>query len=188
MAEQLYSVIFKGQVEAGKSVQDVQRALASSFNIDSDKLTLMFSQRTVIVKKNLSSELAAKYIEAFSRVGAIAELRPQGETTVATDTSFIATQPNNLTPQAPLTESHLSAAPIVATRPPPIRRAPPAADDTLGSALLFVLRLIIGLIISAAIASGLFFALAWFLGVLDFFPAAIQQFPLWVMERIGLRQ
>jgi hypothetical protein len=79
MAEQLYRVIFEGEILEGNQVQEVKRALAKLYAIREDKVERFFSGKRLAVKKDVDYETAMKYVKAFERAGAVCgveELEP----------------------------------------------------------------------------------------------------------------
>lgn len=78
MSQELYKVVFKGEVAPDKSVAEVKQALASLMQARVFQLETLFSGQPIVVKKNLSHDIALKYVMAFQDIGAVAELKPQG--------------------------------------------------------------------------------------------------------------
>jgi hypothetical protein len=71
MAEQLYRVIFEGEILEGSQVQEVKRALAKLYNKREDQVEHYFSGKRLTVKKDVDYETAMKYVKAFERAGAV---------------------------------------------------------------------------------------------------------------------
>ena len=74
MAEQLYKVIFEGEILEGSQVQEVKRALAKLYNKREDQVEHYFSGKRLTVKKNADHETAMKYVKAFERAGAVCKV------------------------------------------------------------------------------------------------------------------
>ena len=74
MAEQLYKVIFEGEVLEGSQVQEVKRALAKLYNKREDQVEHYFSGKRLTVKKDADYETAMKYVKAFERAGAVCKV------------------------------------------------------------------------------------------------------------------
>jgi len=71
MAEQLYRVIFQGEILEGSQVQEVKRALAKLYNKREDQVERYFSGKRLTVKKDVDYETALKYVKAYERAGAV---------------------------------------------------------------------------------------------------------------------
>jgi len=79
MEEQLYRVIFEGEILEGSQVQEVKRALAKLYNKREDQVERFFSGKRLTVKKDVDYETAIKYVKAYERAGAVCrveELEP----------------------------------------------------------------------------------------------------------------
>ena len=74
MEEQLYRVIFEGEILEGSQVQEVKRALAKLYNKREDQVEHYFSGKRLTVKKNADHETAMKYVKAFERAGAVCKV------------------------------------------------------------------------------------------------------------------
>jgi glutaredoxin len=74
MAEQLYRVIFEGEILEGSQVQEVKRALAKLYNKTEDQVGHYFSGKRLTVKKDADYETAMKYVKAFERAGAVCRM------------------------------------------------------------------------------------------------------------------
>ena len=71
MEEQLYRVIFEGEILEGSQVQEVKRALAKLYNKTEDQVEHYFSGKRLTVKKDVDYETAMKYVKAYERAGAV---------------------------------------------------------------------------------------------------------------------
>ena len=75
MSEQHFEVVFRGDVEPGKSVMDVKEGLAKLFKADPARIEQMFSGKPVVIKGNLDEETALHYQSSLQKVGAVVEIR-----------------------------------------------------------------------------------------------------------------
>lgn len=81
MAEELYNVVFKGELVRSFALAEVKKNLAKLFKVDGPKLDALFSGRPVVLKKNVNFEGASKYRVAIKKAGARVDLQPvQGAT------------------------------------------------------------------------------------------------------------
>ena len=71
MEEQLYKVVFEGEILVGSQVQEVKRALAKLYNKTEDQVEHYFSGKRLTVKKDVNYETAMKYVKAYERAGAV---------------------------------------------------------------------------------------------------------------------
>ena len=71
VAEQLYRVVFEGEILEGSQVQEVKRALAKLYNKTEDQVEHYFSGKRLTVKKDVDYETAMKYVKAYERAGAV---------------------------------------------------------------------------------------------------------------------
>lgn len=76
MSEQLFEVVFRGDVEPGQSVVTVKEGLAKLFNAEASRIDQMFSGKPVVIKANLDEETARHYQSSLKKVGALADIRP----------------------------------------------------------------------------------------------------------------
>lgn len=66
-----FEVVFNGEIAGKKSLHDVKEQMGAMFQLDPVKLEALFSGRPVVVKKNLSREMADKYKLAIGKAGGI---------------------------------------------------------------------------------------------------------------------
>lgn len=83
MSENLFSIIFKGELHAGHDAQRVQDNLCQRFKLPREKVQRLFNGEPVVIKKGLTHAQALKYVEAFESAGAKVLLRSEKKTTVA---------------------------------------------------------------------------------------------------------
>lgn len=76
MSEQLFEVVFRGDVEPGQSVVNVKEGLAKLFNAEASRIDQMFSGKPVVIKANLDEDTAHHYQSSLKKVGAIVDIRP----------------------------------------------------------------------------------------------------------------
>ncbi len=74
MAEQLYRVIFEGEILEGSQVQEVKRALAKMYKKREDQVERYFSGKRLTVKKDVDYETAMKFVKAYERAGAVCKV------------------------------------------------------------------------------------------------------------------
>ena len=65
-----FEVIFRGDVELGRSVLEVKEGLAKLFNAEASRIDQMFSGKPVVIKANLNEETALRYQASLKTVGA----------------------------------------------------------------------------------------------------------------------
>jgi len=85
MNEPLYEVIFCGQIQEGTDRDAVKARIAKMFKANEATIEMLFSGRRIVVKKNLSAEVADKYSIAFTKAGAICELTLMSADTAPAD-------------------------------------------------------------------------------------------------------
>lgn len=122
MAETRYDVIFRGEIAAGHTVEDVKEKLAALYKGDHAKIETMFGGKTVVIKRNLDHQKALEMQAMLkARSGAICELLPI--TPAAPDPAETAPQ----TPTKPTVRFSQPSAPIETPTPPrqePARHEP----------------------------------------------------------------
>lgn len=75
MSDELYEVAFSGQVSDAADMDNVKARVGKMFNADDAKIAQLFSGRRVVIKKNIDQATANKYQGAFTKAGAIAEVK-----------------------------------------------------------------------------------------------------------------
>ena len=183
MEEKLYKIVFSGAVATGKSTQEVKQSLAQLMAADLAQVETLFSGRAIVIKKNLSFEVALRYADAFNEAGAIAEVKPHDDedmgmpaaaeyasstvaaTHAASLSSAVAT---NINPASPST-AHSE----------PLASVEPEEDEVYGNplvnAIVFILKLVFTLLFSGiimAVIAGLIF---WLIAGFDFAGIDIEQ-------------
>ena len=75
MSDSLFEVAFSGEIRAGENAEDVRARVGKIFNADEKKLAHLFSGKSVVIKKNIDQQRAAKYKAALNKAGAECEIR-----------------------------------------------------------------------------------------------------------------
>jgi|GEM_PF-1777955 len=70
-----YTIYFSGQAIEGFSIAQVKQNLAKIFKLDNTKIARLFTNKPVIIKKNLSAEQAKKYQTALLKAGAKIQIK-----------------------------------------------------------------------------------------------------------------
>jgi hypothetical protein len=117
MADELFNVIFRGEVLAGRNPAEVKARFAQLFKMDAAKAEGFFSGKPVVLKPNCDRATADKFKAVLEQAGAGVEIRAVAPAAQAA--------PSPATPQA---------APPVAPRPQPAPAAPPAQQSAVQSA------------------------------------------------------
>ncbi len=76
MAENLYTVFFKGEISKGATPDEVQKKLASILRIDQSRIAQAFKGQA-LVKKDLPRDKALKLVTAFESTGALCQIEVQ---------------------------------------------------------------------------------------------------------------
>ena len=66
-----YNLIFQGEIIAGASLEEVKANVARLFKADAAKTAALFSGKTIIIKRNLDSDSARKYLAILKKAGAV---------------------------------------------------------------------------------------------------------------------
>lgn len=97
MSDDLFEVAFSGEIIEGENAEDVRARVGKIFNADETKLTHLFSGKTIVIKKNIDQQTAAKYEAALNKAGAECEIRSmnpvQPAARVAADSETAVTNP-----------------------------------------------------------------------------------------------
>ncbi len=75
MSDELYEVVFSGQIKSGADLDKVKANVAAIFKADAAKLTHLFSGKRVIIKKNIDQAMAEKYQVTLDKAGAVCEVK-----------------------------------------------------------------------------------------------------------------
>lgn len=71
--DNLYKVVFRGDVAPGHSLMDVRVRLQELFRLDDQGINKLFVGRPIAIKKNLDEATARKWCEVLAKAGAVAE-------------------------------------------------------------------------------------------------------------------
>ncbi len=74
MADELYNIVFKGELVRSFDLAVVKKNIGQLFKMDGAKLEALFSGKTIILKRNLNFETATKYRVAIKKAGARVDL------------------------------------------------------------------------------------------------------------------
>jgi hypothetical protein len=66
-----YNLVFQGQILNGASLEEVKTRVAELFKADAKKTAVLFSGKPIVIKKNLDTDTAQKYLNAFKKAGAV---------------------------------------------------------------------------------------------------------------------
>ncbi len=69
-------LVFFGELIEGFGIDEVRRNLAQSFKLGDEQLDRMFGGHAVVLKRNLGSDEAARYVAHLAGLGARAQMRP----------------------------------------------------------------------------------------------------------------
>ena len=72
-----YEVAFSGELAAGVPIEQVQTNLAKIFNLDAQRVMLLFTGRRIVLRSNLSQADADKYQKVLYHAGALVEVCEQ---------------------------------------------------------------------------------------------------------------
>lgn len=109
MADDLFNIVFKGELVRSFEIDTVKKNLGQLFKIDGAKVDALFSGRDVVLKRNLNFENANKYRVAIKKAGARVDVEP-----VSNDVA-----PEAAKPAATAPESQKPAKPSPAPNPAP---------------------------------------------------------------------
>lgn len=84
MSEELYEVVFFGEIVEGAELDQVKAKVAAMFKADAAKLAQLFSGKRVVIKKNIDQATANKYQSALKNAGAKCEVKSLVDTVADT--------------------------------------------------------------------------------------------------------
>lgn len=84
MSDATYMVVFRGELAEGAELAQVKESLEQLCKLTRDKVEQLFSLPAVVLKKNLSHELAHSFKQQLEKIGVITEVKAMAETTVVT--------------------------------------------------------------------------------------------------------
>ena len=111
MTSGTYMLVFRGQLVDGFTSEQAKDNLRELFKISQEKAEQLFSLSSVVVKKNLSQELAESFRQRLQQLGMLTEIQPMEQATVLET--------------APLTVAEDEAT----VAPPPVAAAPVATAE-----------------------------------------------------------
>src|SRR5512143_3667428 len=65
-----YHVVFSGDVQRGKNVEEVKRTIAALLRLTVDRTDALFSGRKLILKRTATLEQAEAFVRVFANAGA----------------------------------------------------------------------------------------------------------------------
>ena len=75
MTNQRYDIYFSGRLIAGEAESDVRERLTRRLRIDGQQVAQLFASGTVVVKRNVDLDTAARYRVLFRDAGAIIDIK-----------------------------------------------------------------------------------------------------------------
>ncbi len=99
-----YNLIFQGEIIAGASLEEVKANVARLFKADAAKTAALFSGKTIIIKRNLDSDSARKYLAILKKAGAVVKV-VKIETQVSPGTVEQKTEPDQSREATPVPPS-----------------------------------------------------------------------------------
>jgi len=75
MGEELFEVVFCGEIGEGRDLAEVRAKVGALFKADEARLAHLFSGKRVVIKKNIDQATAEKYKTALNRAGALCEIK-----------------------------------------------------------------------------------------------------------------
>ena len=74
MSEELFDLVFSGQLAPGAELAQAKKNIQTLFRIDESKVEILFSGKTVTLKKSLTLDVGTKYRVAMKKAGVQANL------------------------------------------------------------------------------------------------------------------
>lgn len=75
MSEQRFELCFRGEISDGRDLCEVKKHLGAIFKLSPAQVEPLFGGGEIVLKRGLEQRQAAEYERAFSRAGAVCELR-----------------------------------------------------------------------------------------------------------------
>ncbi|HSC75392.1 MAG TPA: hypothetical protein VLB90_04045 [Pseudomonadales bacterium] len=126
MSDQLFNVVFRGDIVAGHNLAEVKARFAQLFKTDLAKVENFFAGRPVVLKANCDRATGDKFRTVLEQAGAIVEIRPVAPPAAAP--APIPAAASTAPPPAPAapkpTAPAAAPAPVSAPRPAPVAAAP----------------------------------------------------------------
>ena len=76
MTEELFRVVFGGEVEEGKDPEAVKRAMKEKFKLAPAVIERMMAGRPIVVKNNVPSDVARRYQFKIEMIGGVCYVEP----------------------------------------------------------------------------------------------------------------
>lgn len=132
MADELFNVIFRGDVLPGQNLAEVKARFAQLFKMDVAKAEGFFSGKPVVLKPNCDRATADKFKAVLEQAGAMVEIRAvaPAQPVAAPPTSKPASVPAAPAPTASTPTVSTPAASAVAATPAPVSAATAATTAT----------------------------------------------------------
>lgn len=135
MADEKYNLVFRGELVPGADLAQVKQNLARLFKMDAARIDILFSGKTVVLKRGLDTDTAAKYRMAINKAGARIDtvasdatpVKPPAQNQEAEATSKASASPGSDRPQAHQGPTRVSATPETSALAAP--QAPSQAAD-----------------------------------------------------------
>lgn len=137
MSDELFNVIFRGEVVPGHNVADVKARFAQLFKTEPAKVEHFFAGKPVVLKANCDRATSDKFRTVLEQAGAIVEIRSAAPPAPAASPAPAAPKP--AAPVSAPAPAPAAAAPAPAAAPRPAPAAAPADPWSLsapGSELL----------------------------------------------------
>ncbi len=159
MSEDLYNIVFAGEILDGMDADEVQEKVGETFRVGGERLQVLFSGQNAVVKRGVDLITATRFQQAFLNAGARAEIEavippPVSSSTPAADPDAFSPPPSDAGPAAESavdrgddtggmanaaatrTDGALSLAPPGAPLDEIDDRGPPRQPDTSGLSLV----------------------------------------------------
>ena len=78
-----YRLVYSGEVQDGQHPAVVKKRLAAVLKLDDERMEVLFSGKSVVVKKATDAQTASRYQQAFQKVGARLRVLPVEDDTQA---------------------------------------------------------------------------------------------------------
>lgn len=127
MSDNLFEVAFSGQISDGADLDEVKVRVGALFKADEAKLAQLFSGKRIVIKKSIDQPTAAKYQSAFTRAGAVCEVKSlfDGENIAPGQTSDPLAESSQTAP-----EPSVPAERVAESEPPPVSGGEPVQTTT----------------------------------------------------------
>jgi hypothetical protein len=119
MADELFNVVFRGEILPGHSLADVKARFAQLFKMDLAKAENFFSGKPLALKANCDRATADKFKTVLEQAGAAVEIRAAATQTLAPQAATPAAQPVSApAPQPAAPAAPAATAPVAASAAP----------------------------------------------------------------------